>query len=245
MTTHSVSKSFARVTSREIVVLVLSVLLLMILAADFSGLLGEESMLLLYWFDTIICTAFLIDFFIGLYRANHRWDYVRRNWVDFVSSIPLVPVLRAGRIVRVVRILRLFRAMHASNRILAYFREKRKGSTLVGTVTLVLMVTLVSSAAILEFEGGAGSNIQSAGDALWWSITTMTTVGYGDLYPATIGGRFVSVFPMFCGIGVFALVTSLVSSWFLGEEEEKQSAELKMIASRLEAIEKTLEKLSR
>jgi voltage-gated potassium channel len=232
-----------RVGNRELVVLVLSIVLLLILLVDMLNVLSAESMVLLYWFDTSICIALLCDFFIGLYRSSQRRQYLRQNWLDFISSIPLVPVLRAGRVVRVLRILRLLRAVNASHRIMVHLRTQRRVSTVIATSLLVVLVGLVSSAAILEFEQGTNGNIRGAGDAIWWSITTMTTVGYGDHYPTTWGGKVVSIFPMLCGIGVFGLVTSLVSTWILGEEEEKQSDELRQIHTRLDAIEKKLDEL--
>lgn len=232
-------------TTRDFFILALSILLLAILAVEMFVPVDNETRLVLYWFDTAICTVLLSDFFICLYRAKDRLLYVKKNWLDFVSSIPLVPVLRVGRVVRILRLLRLLRAAYSSHRIVNYIFHKRRSSTSVATGILLTLVALVSSAAILEFENGPDSNIRTAEDAIWWSLTTMTTVGYGDSYPTTSGGRLVALFPMICGIGLFALITSLVSSWFIREEETSQTADIQQILERLDCIERHLVALTK
>lgn len=233
------------ISTRELVILLLSLLLLIILAIDLISSLDNEVRLVLYWFDTVICMGLLCDFFIGLYRAASKARFLKSNWLDFVSSIPLIPVLRVGRIFRVLRLLRLLRAAYSSHRIMRHLLNNRKSTTFAATVVLLILVALISSASILEFENSADSNIRSAGDALWWSFTTMTTVGYGDKFPMSTGGRIVALFPMICGIGVFALITSLVSAWFLKPGEDEQSTELALVLERLAAIERRLDQLSR
>jgi voltage-gated potassium channel len=97
-----------------------------------------------------------------------------------------------------------------------------------------------SSVSILVFERAEGTNIKSAEDAIWWSVATMTTVGYGDKYPVTTEGRVIGIILMVCGVGMFAGLSGLVASLFLGGEGRK-SDNLEQIMARLAQIEAKLE----
>lgn len=96
-----------------------------------------------------------------------------------------------------------------------------------GTFTLVSLVSIIliifSAIAILQLEKGVSdSNIQTAGDALWWAFVTITTVGYGDFYPVSYEGRIVAAVLMIAGVGLFGTFTGFVASWFLEEDQEDQ-----------------------
>ena len=86
---------------------------------------------------------------------------------------------------------------------------------------------------------GRKANIKTANDAIWWSVTTITTVGYGDKYPLTMEGRVIAMVLMLSGVGLFGTLSGLVASFFLGARGD-ESAELKEILARLRAIEKKL-----
>jgi voltage-gated potassium channel len=82
------------------------------------------------------------------------------------------------------------------------------------------MITF-SSLAILQFENSPECNIRTAEDALWWSYTTITTVGYGDRYPVTSEGRIIGVILMTVGVGIFGTYTAIISSWITGKSKDK------------------------
>jgi voltage-gated potassium channel len=88
----------------------------------------------------------------------------------------------------------------------------RVGIYLAGSASLIV---LMASLAILDAERGGPGPIQHFGDAVWWSLATITTVGYGDMYPVTTEGRFIAVGLMFCGIGVLGVVTGSFASWLV------------------------------
>jgi voltage-gated potassium channel len=73
----------------------------------------------------------------------------------------------------------------------------------------------------LQFENSPESNIRTAEDALWWSYTTITTVGYGDRYPVTSEGRIIGVMLMTVGVGIFGTYTAIISSWITGKSKDK------------------------
>ena len=105
-------------------------------------------------------------------------------------------------------------------------------------VTLILIVTC--SATVLHFERLGEGNILTADDALWWSVATVTTVGYGDKYPITVEGRFVAGLLMVAGVGLFGLFSGFIASWILGEDPNTGNEDVASIASRLDRIEQTL-----
>ena len=231
--------------TRDLIVLVLSVFVLILLEIDVFLPVDEATRDILYVADTIVCVFFLSDFFIGLYRAKHKKSYLKRNWIDLVSSIPMVPYVRLGRLFRVLRLFRLLRAYRSSHRLMQYLLVHRQSSTFVAAIALTFMVVVLSSVSMLEVEKLTESNIKTAGDAVWWSLTTMTTVGYGDKFPVSTPGRVIALFPMLCGIGIFGLITSVIAAWFLKPAEEEQSREMEEVLVRLERMEKLLESLTR
>ena len=89
-------------------------------------------------------------------------------------------------------------------------------------VIVAFMLILFSSVLILEVETAPNSNIKTAEDALWWAYVTITTVGYGDLYPVTTEGRIVALVLMTAGVGLFGVFTGYLASWFVEPDKEKE-----------------------
>jgi voltage-gated potassium channel len=170
--------------------------------------------------DTIICVIFLVDFFLNLATSHPRRAYLlgRLGWLDFIGSIPafgyfrLTPLLRLARIVRLVRLLRMLGGQERR----ALMRDviaNRGQYALFITVLLVFVVLMSSSVFVLQFESGApNANIKTGGDALWWSIVTITTVGYGDYFPVTALGKAMAVVVMIAGIGLIGALASLLAT---------------------------------
>lgn len=104
------------------------------------------------------------------------------------------------------------------------------------------VVVFAGVAAIYGFERhAAGSTIHSYGDALWWAVVTVTTVGYGDRYPVTADGRGVAVVLMLVGIGLLGIVTANVAAFFVSEADVSDRRRLDALEQRLERIERLLE----
>lgn len=176
--------------------------------------------------DNIICLFFFTDFIIRFNQAENKLKFMKWGWIDLLSSIPMVEQLQFIRIIRIARILRAFQQIRSSKIMFKMIFEHRFKATfsLVSAVSFVL-VTFGAIGILLLEQGQPGSNINNGIDALWWSFVTITTVGYGDYYPVTTGGRIIAAMLMTAGVGLFGTFTGFISSWFVdgGEQTEQQN----------------------
>ncbi|MSU24030.1 MAG: ion transporter [Opitutus sp.] len=220
----------------QLSLLVLSLLVLGALVADtFFALPGEISRVLRV-VDTIVCGVFFVDFVLRFRAAPSKVQFMKWGWIDLLASIPTLDSLRWGRAVRVFRMLRLLRGLRSLQRVLAaVFAHRARGG--VASVALVsFLIVTFSSVGILLCERGPAANIRSAEDAIWWSISTITTVGYGDRFPVTTAGRVVAGTVMVIGVGLFGTLSGLVAMFFLGESEEKIEREESEILLEIRAL---------
>jgi voltage-gated potassium channel len=209
--------SETRVSAWELLILALCVYVLAALGVQVALPIDTETSVILTSIDNGICLVFLIDFLLRLRDAADRWQYFRTTgWIDLLSSIPAVGVLRAGRFARVVRILRLIRVFCSSRQLLDFLlRKKAESAFAAATATAVLVLTVGSIGILICERDEPESSIKDGADALWWAFVTMTTVGYGDMYPVTNAGRVVAAFVMITGVGLFGTFSGFVASWFL------------------------------
>ena len=167
----------------------------------------------------VIVWVFIADLIVraigygkSLFTVKGFVDFTRANWLPILAAV--IPAFRALRFLRVLIVLRSLAPLLKT-------RFARVGFVVSVTLPLVLYVSALS---ILEAERYAeGSNIQTFGEALWWSLVSVTTVGYGDHFPVTDAGRATATFLMFIGIGLFSALTALLAAWVLGQEKVKAS----------------------
>lgn len=197
----------------ELVTMVLSIIsMVIILLLQFVPFAGEQRQLLLH-LDTSICVVLLGNFFYCLFGAHDKKQFLKVHWIDFIASIPAVEILRYGRIIQVLRVLRILRAADDVVRHLL----KHNKSTMLASLILVLLVVLGGSAfgVLITETGQPGANIETAGNALWWALVTISTVGYGEFYPVTTTGRLISSVVIITGVSAFAGISGLVASSLL------------------------------
>ena len=152
-------------------------------------------------------------------RARRRGYFIgQRGWLDLLGSIPSVGVfqlgalLRLARLSRLARITRLLRGQAGKDLVLDVLQNRSQYATFI-TILLAGMVLSVASILVLQFEAGApDANIKTGGDAIWWGLVTITTVGYGDFFPTTLMGRITGIFVMFAGIGIIGALASILAS---------------------------------
>lgn len=146
---------------------------------------------------------FGIDYLVRLFIAEDRRKFFVGNLFDFlVLALPLLRPLRLLRLVTLLSVLNRTGSPGLRGQVVTYAAG--------GTALLVLCGAL----AITEAERSRpGATITSFSDGLWWAVTTMTTVGYGDTYPTTATGRVVAVVLMVAGIALLGVVTATLASW--------------------------------
>ena len=228
-----------RISVFQLVLLVLSLVVLGALVIDTVAPVSREVSTILQILDTIACALFFIDFDIRFWRAESKASFMKWGWIDLVACIPNIDFLRAGRLIRVLRVIRLLRGVRIGHRVISLVLQNKPKSVFAAVFLTTLLLITFSSLSILIVEEGPGAKIKTANDAIWWSVTTITTVGYGDIYPLTMEGRVIAMVLMFSGVGLFGTLSGLVASLFLGAREE-ESAELKEILARFRAIEDKL-----
>ena len=178
--------------------------------------------------NVLVFFAFAIDYLVELSVTRNRLTYVRSQWASllivvsqFLALLPalgFLGILRGARALRIVgtisRVIGIGAASKEQGR--KFFKEKAV-SVAFGLAGFTLITSAV--AFTIAEDVGAGRRINSFFDALWWSAATITTVGYGDIYPITYVGRIIAVFTMLIGVSTLAVVTARIAQFFLTEDK--------------------------
>ena len=188
--------------------------------------------------DGITILVFLADLLRRLRVADDKRRYLVEGW-GWVDAISIIPLLRVARLLRVVRVIRVMQRMGGPTVALtAFFKHRATGGLLLVLLVAVLVLEFGSLAMLWAERGQADANITTAEDALWFLIVTMSTVGYGDLYPVSEAGRAVGTLIIVVGVGVFGTLTGFLATIFLepssdgAEPESKPGEGLEVEAAR-------------
>lgn len=183
---------------------------------DYLVPLDGGQKLFAYSFDGFVVAVMAADFGRRLKSSDEGGRrFLLKHWYEIPAMIPLFALAAldayviAGVAIRGLRLIRLFRLVHI------FFRatEVARGSRLAELV--VLSAGIVTTGAVAGFfveSSHPDTKIANLGDAFWWAIVTVTTVGYGDTYPVTVEGRVVGAFLMVTGMGIFAVLTSYLGA---------------------------------
>lgn len=185
---------------------------------------ASELARLIDWFDLLICGLFFTDFLRSLALAPNRVRYLTTWGVfDLLSSIPVVQPLRWARLARLLRVIRILKS---ATLIWTAVRRERRTAILLGVIAFTVAAVMLSCIGVLRAEASADhGNIRTAGDALWWSFVTVTTVGYGDHYPVTDAGKLLAALLMCVGIGMFASFAGLTADVLRALSRDDRDAE--------------------
>jgi voltage-gated potassium channel len=226
-------------------VLGISVLAMLLLAVGTVANLSPSTRVILDYADTVLCALFFLDFVITLATAPRKLQYlVTWGWLDLLSSVPMVNAFRIGRLARVVRILRVLRGIRSARILAAVILQRRAQSAFLAAGMIAFVVLVFGSIAILQFEDSPQSNIKGPEDALWWTVVTLTTVGYGDRYPVTSEGRIVAVLLMLAGVGLFGTLSGFFASWFLTPTEREHEGEIDALRQEIRSLRDVIERSS-
>ena len=166
------------------------------------------------------CVIFLIDFTYNITGSRPRSGYFihQRGWLDLLGSIPsfgvfqFTALLRLFRLSRLARMRKLMGGQQRDALVKDVLDNRGQYATFI-TILAAGIVLSVASILVLQFETQSpNANITTGGDALWWGVVTITTVGYGDKYPVTTLGRLTGVSVMFAGVGIIGALASILAS---------------------------------
>ena len=192
------------------------------------------------------CSLFFTEWMLGFLLASERLKYIKSpaRLMDLVSTIPLGGYFQGVRILRLTRLVKLFRF------VLRMKRYQGPGRKLFRTVAVVSATAFAGAYTILIVEGSAAATcvpdsdgggcpmITEFWDALWWSIVTISTVGYGDSYPVTMGGRIVAIILIFIGVGVFGYIAGFMTNLMEIEDDEEEDTQMTRIEKKLDILAK-------
>ena len=174
----------------------------------------------LFYVETFIVVIFTIEYLLRIYIADKKSDYIFSFYgiVDFIAIAPfyisLGMDLSSVRILRMLRLFRLFKLIRYNKAMTRFYRAfyfAKEEIVLFGVVTLMLLY--ISAVGIYYFENESQpEQFKSIFHSFWWAVTTLTTVGYGDVYPITIGGRLFTFIILMIGLGLVAVPAALLAA---------------------------------
>ena len=195
--------------------------------------------------DWLIWIVFAAEFFTLTAVAVNRRAYLRTAWLEIIVVVLTFPPLSAvaetleiAGLVRLTRLARLTRfgvVMSRLGVILTRIFTKR-GLGYIAALTLVLAVSFGVIYGLVEDSA-------SVPDGIWWAIVTLTTVGYGDFFPATLAGRLLAGLLMLVGIGFVATLTATVAAYFVDEQEDDLRADIDKMKADLAAASASLQRI--
>jgi len=200
---------------------------------------------LVLFIEASLTLVFLIDFVYRLKTAPSKSGYFfkQRGFLDLLSCVPTLRIFRIFRIVRAVRITRHL----GGPRVFRELRQELASGVLYLVIFVGITVLEVCGLLELRFEEYApGANITTAGDALWWGYVTATTVGYGDQFPVTTGGRLTGLIMLTVGVALFATFSGFLANLFLSPRKPKATettpevAELRALLDQQEETSRLL-----
>jgi voltage-gated potassium channel len=186
--------------------------------------------------DYAVWFAFVVEYVVKLALAERKWHFVGHHLLDL--AMVAVPILRPLRLARLLRVIRLDRVVIV---LAAGLKRARAMLAHHGLQFVLLAVgTIVFAASGLElyFErhSTGPTAIHNFGDAVWWAVVTVTTVGYGDKVPMTGAGKWVATVLMFTGIGLVGALTATIASFFVQEQHSAELAEIKTQRAELREL---------
>lgn len=226
----------------NITMAILSLIVAIILILELTVSLNKTTLYILYTIDFFIWIIFIIDYFKRLYKSKNKKKFIKRNIIDLISIIPLYTIFGIFRTLNILKISKVYKIANISKivRIFSVFKKSKTNfeifiktnnfnyTLLIGILVLIIASILMTFIEKIDFF-----------DSLWWSIVTVTTVGYGDIYPKTILGKILATILMFMGIGLIGSLTSTISTYFINKENKgnKEDYKSKILKDSIKSLQ--------
>ncbi len=213
-------------TGYEIFIGMLSILSIFNLVFVYAFVKDANLQNILQAMNAVLSAIFLVDFLYRFFTTSSKSGYFFRQfgWADLAASLPL-PQFKILRLFRLFRVYRLMRELGPST-VFHTLVDDRAGTALYTLLTAGILVLQFGSLSVLRIEQYApGSNIKTASDALWYTIVTISTVGYGDRFPVTSTGRLMGALIIVVGVGIFGTFTGYLANFFLAPKTRTATAE--------------------
>jgi len=176
----------------------------------------------LYGFEVISISIFSVEYLIRLIVSEKKLKFIFSFYglIDLIAILPFylrfavdLRALRIFRLLRAFRVLKLFRYSNALQKLGKAFLKVRDELVVFGILTLFFL--FLTSVGIYYFENRVQpENFKSVFHSMWWAVATLTTVGYGDIYPITVGGKIFTFIMLMIGLGIVAVPAGLIASAF-------------------------------
>ena len=204
----------------DLVVQFLVVISLLSFSLETLPNLSKNQIFILKLIEIVIITIFSIEYLLRIFVTNKKFKYIFSFYglIDLLTILPFylsltidLRSLRALRLLRLFRILKLVRFNKAINRFQEALKIARE--EIIIFIFATCIVLYLSSVGIFFFENAIQPDkFSSVFHSLWWAIVTLTTVGYGDIYPLTLGGRIFTFFILILGLGIVGIPAGLIAS---------------------------------
>lgn len=199
---------------------------------------GKMSFAEIVWQDVVFNLCFFIEWVLGLWLAESKKKYAFSimKIFDLVSCLPFGVLTQAVRVSRLARLLKVFRVVTRANRYRGPGAELLRVASVVGA-------TIFTGAMSIIIVEPSNPNIADFGDALWWSVVTVSTVGYGDVVPETMGGRMIAAPLIAIGIGVCGFVAGFMTKLMSPDHHKEDEQHMKDIEKQLVILQKQLDQI--
>ena len=222
-------------------------IMLVAIAIGIFPLMFRTHYTLFWFFDIISCVCFVVDYLLRWITVRVRSE--KKQWtafvvypftpmaiIDLLSILPTVSLLspafkaaRLSRLLKILRVVKVIRYFESLEIILSVIRKQKK--VLYAVLSMAMFYTFVTAMIMFNAEEEINPDtgdylFENFFDAFYWAICTLTTVGYGDLYPISTTGRVISIISSLVGIAIIALPSGVITAGYLDEIRERKSQKL-------------------
>ncbi len=206
----------------DLLVVSLALVSVLLLFFEIFAVIGQQQQRLVRYIDLGIACVFLLEFIYKFTGAKDKKHFLKGHWWELLAAIPITTettqalrALQLERLIVLVQALRVVRLFTRIKIIVALSQRYTKQTAIVYLTLMVSLVMTLGAVGFYQFEHGINPHVNSLADSFYWAVVTMATVGYGDIYPMTGGGRIVAVILIFSGVGSLGAFLAIIESYIL------------------------------